>query len=1368
MDALCITRAEAPAQLHRGFLEAGCDVVETNTFQASRLRLSEWGLADQTLDINRAGAAIARRECDVFEQRDGRPRFVAGAIGPSGFLPSSDDPTLSNVRFERLVEVFAEQTQGLLEGGADLLIVETQQDILETKAVMHGARRAFASVGRSVPIQVQVSLDPNGRMLLGTDVGATLSILEGLDADVIGLNCSTGPELMREPIRYLVQNSSRPISVIPNAGIPINLGGGKAHYPLDPVGLADALEEFVREFGVNVVGGCCGTTFEHLRAVVERVGGHAPRPRIVIPAVPRAASSIRAFDLRQDPPPTLIGERVNTQGSRKVKRLLLGDDYEGVLSVARDQMDGGAHLLDVCVALTERGDESHQMVEVVKRLRSSVEAPLVIDSTEREVLSAALDAYPGRPILNSFNLEGGRDKADFVLGLAKQHGAFVVAMTIDEEGMAHTAERKVEIARRIHELACGEHGLAPESLIFDVLTFPVTTGQEDLRDDAHQTIEGIRRVKAELPGVLTLLGLSNVSFGISPAARGVLNSAFLFHCVEAGLDLAIVNPVHLTPYAEVDAEHRALAEDLIYNRREDALPRFLAAFEGVDVQPQRGGAEDEDADLPVDERIHGRILHRKKEGIEALLDQAIGQRLAPSGDESSSSPSTADAPSADASAGDTPRVDTSTSVAPAADASAGDTPRVDTSTSVAPAADASAGDTPTSDTSALEAPSADASAGDTPTSATSAVGVSSSGVAAPDASAGDTPTSATSTSGAPAADASAGDTPTSATSTSGVAAADASAGDTPTSATSTSGAPAAGASAGDTPTSATSAVGVSSSGVAAADASAGDTPTSATSTSGAPAAGASAGDTQTSATSTSGVAAADAAAGDTPTSDTSTVGAPLAGGLISPGQAAVAVLNDVLLPAMKDVGDRFGAGELILPFVLQSAEVMKRAVSHLEQYLEKQAGYSKGSIVVATVYGDVHDIGKSLLITILSNNGYTVHDLGKQVPVNTIVEAAIDKQADAIGLSALLVSTSKQMPLCIQELDRRGIHLPVLIGGAAINRAFGRRAAVMPDGRIYEPAVFYCKDVFEGLSTMDALTDPQQLPALVEQVRSEIAAERDKVAEPAPVARVTPRPGAGPRRDVHVPTPPFWGARRMSADLRQVWQHLDRNTLFRHHWGGHRAKGPEYERIIAEVFEPELSSLTAAALQDGWLEPLIVSGYFPANASGDELVIFDPVDQDREVTRLQFPRQSDGERLCLADYFRPLDTGQRDVVAFQAVSAGPRAGAYVEELQQSGDYSRMLYVNGLASGTAEALAEYAHNLARTDLALPDGQGLRFSWGYPACPDLAEQRKVLPLLHSEEEIGLTLSLSNNLDPEHSTAAIILHHPEAKYFAVRTAA
>ncbi|GAC1325897.1 MAG: methionine synthase [Chloroflexota bacterium] len=1125
IDVLCLTRPDVPAALHRGFLEAGCDVVETNTFQASRVRLTEWGLADRTEEINHAGAALARRICDEFEARDGRPRFVAGAIGPSGFLPGSDDPVLAGITFAQLVETFEDQACALIGGGADLLIIETQQDILETKAVMVGARRAFARAGRRVPLQVQVTLDVNGRMLLGTDVGAALTILEALGADVIGLNCSTGPEHMREPVRYLAENARRPLSVIPNAGIPANLGTGKAEYPLAPAGLADALAEFVVDLGVDVVGGCCGTTFEHMRAVVDVVRRERRPSRKSPVRVARAASAMRVFDLHQDPPPTLVGERINTQGSRAVKRLLLAEQYDDIREVARGQIDGGAHLLDVCVALTERADEAHQMQEVVKRLRSSVEAPLVLDSTEPDVLQAALEAYPGRAVINSINLEGGRQKADRVLSLAHEHGSAIIALTIDEQGMAHTAERKLDIARRLHALAVDEHGLPPEALIFDVLTFPVTTGQADLRQDARATIEGIRAVKQQLPGVLTILGLSNVSFGISVAARGVLNSVFLYHCVRAGLDLAIVNPVHLTPYADIPADRRSLAEDLIYDRREDALPRFLAAYEGVELIQSGVGADDE-TDLGVDQRIHRRILQRKKDGIEALLDDAVAERLHEEG------------------------------------------------------------------------------------------------IAVP----------------------------------------------------------------------------------------------------------------------TSG----------------------------ERSRAAVAVLNDVLLPAMKDVGDRFGAGELILPFVLQSAEVMKRAVTHLEQYLEKVDGYTKGTIVVATVFGDVHDIGKSLLITILANNGYTVHDLGKQVPANTIVDAAIAHKADAIGLSALLVSTSKQMPVCVQELDARGVHVPVLVGGAAINTAFGRRTGVLADGRVYRPGVFYCKDVFEGLATLDALQgEHAQREALVARVREQIAAERDRAA-PTPIARVVPRPSAGPRSDVSVPEVSEWGARIVDVHLTDIWPLLDRNTLFRHHWGGHRAKGAEYQNIVETVFEPELARLQVEAARDGWIDPRIALGVFRCNADGNAVVIWSPRDPGRELARLHFPRQAEGDRLCLADYFRSIDSPERDVIVLQAVTTGPRASAVIEELQRDGDYSRMLYVNGLASSSAEALAEYAHARVRRELGLPPDRGLRYSWGYQACPDLEEQRIVLDLLGAESSIGLRLSASANLDPEHSTVAMVVHHPDAKYFAMRNAA
>jgi 5-methyltetrahydrofolate--homocysteine methyltransferase len=1085
-EALIMTRPDVVLDIHRAFLEAGADVVETDTFGGSRPKLEEYGLGQQTYEINRRAAELGRQAADAEAQKRGTACFVAGSIGPTGFLPATTDPTLSNITFAQLMAIFEEQGRALVDGGADVLLIETAQDILEVRAAIAGIERAFETGTRRVPIQAQISLDTSGRMLLGTDVAAAIVILEHAGADVIGLNCSTGPDYMRVPIRTMSEQARVPLSVIPNAGIPINVDG-RAVYPLEAEPMAEQLRQFVDEFGVAAVGGCCGTTPEHISALRRAVAG--PRRRVFqAPFVPRVASAMRAQDLLQQPPPLLIGERVNSQGSRKVKRLLLADDYDAILDVAREQVDGGAHVLDVCVALTERSDEAHQMVEVIKRLRAGVDAPLVIDTTEPEVVQAALEASPGRCIINSINLEAGREKADLVLSMAKTHGAAVVALTIDEVGMAHTADRKVEIAKRIHQIAVEEHGLRPEDLIFDVLTFPVTTGQEELVYDAAETIEGIRRLKAELPGVLTSLGVSNVSFGVSQAARGVLNSIFLHHCVEAGLDAAIVNPSHITPYAEIPSDAREITEDLIYYRRPDALPRFIARFEGVEVS-SAGGAADADADLPVAQRLHNRILFRKKDGIEAVVDEALQER--------------------------------------------------------------------------------------------------------------------------------------------------------------------------------------------------------------------------------------------TP----------------------VEVLNDILLPAMKDVGDRFGAGELILPFVLQSAEAMKKAVSHLEQFLEKREGYTKGKVVLATVYGDVHDIGKSLVNTILSNNGYTVFDLGKQVPVATIIEKAIEVEADAIGLSALLVSTSRQMPICVQELSAHNLSVPVLIGGAAINRAFGRRAGLLPDGSPYPGGVFYCKDAFEGLEVMDGLSDEARREGLVAKVHKEAIAHAGRQAPRAVAEAAQGRSEIVP---VTPPRPPFLGSKQIEVPLEAVWPHLDLNTLFRLHWGVRKIDEGERQRLLQTEFLPLLEELKAEAVRDGWLRGHAVYGFYPAVADGNELV------------RLPFPRQAGGEKLCLADYFQPIG-GRPDLVAFQAVTTGRQTEAVYERLEREGEYSRGLYIRGLASSTAEALAEVVNQRIRADLGVGDDRGRRYSWGYNACPDLAQQRPILEILGASR-VGLQLTDGDQLDPEHSTVALVVHHPESKYFSV----
>ncbi len=819
-EVLVLNRPDVIEGVHRSMIDAGAEVLETDTFQASRLKLSEWGLEDHTEEINIKAAEIARRAA-------GEHRFVAGSIGPTGFLPASDDPTLGKITFPELVTVFAEQARGLITGGADLIVIETAQDILEVKAAVFGAREAFKETGRELPIQCSVSLLPNGgKMLLGTDISAVLATLEGLGVDIIGLNCSTGPEDMRDAVRFLGEFSSKPTHCIPNAGLPLQGPNGETIFPEQPEPLAAVLGEFVERYGLAIVGGCCGTTPDHIRALAERVAGHTPGERPA-PRAPHVSSMIAATPLVQDPRPTLVGERVNSQGSRKAKELLLADDYDGLVTVAEDQVGGGAHVLDVCVALTERQDEDEQMRQVVKRVSLTQPAPIQVDSTEPEVIETALQQIPGRAIVNSINLEAGRDKLDRVVPIATAHGAALIALTIDEVGMAKTRQRKLEIAQRLVELCCDEHGLDRESLIFDCLTFTLTTGDEEWRPSAVETIEGIRAIKQTIPGVKTSLGVSNVSFGVSLPARSVLNSVFLHHCVEAGLDLAMVNPNHITPYGEIPNDERELADDLVFNRREDALERFIAHFEAKGPE-EEAEKEDPTAGMEPEEALHFHILRRKREGVEDWIDRSVEK-----------------------------------------------------------------------------------------------------------------------------------------------------------------------------------------------------------------------------------------------------IG-------------AVPTLNDVLLPAMKEVGDKFGAGELILPFVLQSAEVMKRAVARLENYLDKIEGYTKGTVVIATVFGDVHDIGKSLVNTILTNNGYTVVDLGKQVPISTILEAAVENNATAIGLSALLVSTSKQMPACVQELHQRGLDFPVLVGGAAINRNFGLRI-LYPNGtesdEVYEPGVFYCKDAFEGLAKMDQIVDADARAALVAKTR---------------------------------------------------------------------------------------------------------------------------------------------------------------------------------------------------------------------------------------------------------------------------------------------
>jgi len=1156
-DCLVLQKPEIIEAIHASYLEAGADVIETCTFRSNRITMAEYGLETRVAEINKAAAAIARRVADAYSAR-GHRRFVAGSIGPSGKLPSSSDPELSRISFDELADVFAEQAEALMDGDCDLLIVETSQDMLEVKAAVMGVQDAFARTGRKIPLQVQVTLDANGRMLLGTDTPAVLATLERMPIDVIGVNCSTGPDFMRAPLAYLGEHSSLPVSCLPNAGLPQNVDG-QAVYPLQPDEFARDMVEFVERFGLNVAGGCCGTTPEHIRALAKRLAARKPRLR-TNPPLALVSSGMTTASLAQNPPPMLIGERLNAQGSKKMKELLLADDYAGIAALGREQIDGGAHTLDICVAMTERRDEANLMAQVVKKLSQTVEAPLVIDTTEAEVLEVALEAAPGRVIVNAVNMENGRQRLDAMLPLVRDYGAATIALTIDEHGMARTADRKVEIARKIYDIATREYGLLPDALIFDALTFTLATGDRESANTAVETIEGIRRIKAELPGVLTSLGVSNVSYGFKPAARWVLNSVFLYHSVQAGLDMAIVNPKQVTPYADIPAAQRELAEDLLFNRRPDATARFIAFYEGA--KARQAAAIDPTAKLSPAERLQWRILHRQPEGCEADIDAVVAEGVRE----------------------------------------------------------------------------------------------------------------------------------------------------------------------------------------------------------------------------ITGIANFPMQPGYRyPNADTSAV--------------AVRVLNQVLLPAMKQVGDRFGCGELILPFVLQSAEAMKHAVSHLERYLEKNEGVAKGRVVLATVYGDVHDIGKNLIKTILANNGYAVHDLGKQVMVNTIVDQAIELKADAIGLSALLVSTSRQMPLVVRELDRRGLAIPLLVGGAAINREFGRDITYIED-RPYAGGVLYCRDAFEGLETVDRLIDPAARKELLETERraarvrhQPVAADASDVTRSAVEARVE-----------DVPEPPFWGPRTVpELGLDDVFQHLNETRLFKVSWGGGGSPGrggggapgrgdaasprrtavvgapggtpivgatggrPDWKHLRAE-FSERLARMKREAADNRWLAPAAVYGYFPVQSEGNQVVVFDPADRERELVRFTFPRQRGEDRLCLADYFLPIGSERMDVVAVQVVTVGSAATARFDAMDGKNEYSEAYFSHGLAVQTAEAATELVFARIREELALPEGRGVRFAWGFGALPDVEEHRKLFELLPAEQDLGMTLTSAGQLIPEQSTATLLVHHPGAHYFKV----
>src|SRR6266851_4607603 len=1113
-EILNVTRPDIVTGIHEAYLDAGADCVTTNSFGANLGNLGEYGIAGRIEELSEAAARIARAAADRWATPD-RPRWVLGSVGPGTKLP-----TLGHTTFRELRDTYQVNAEGLLRGGADALIIETCQDLLQAKAAIIGAKRAARALDADALVIVQVTIETPGAMLLGSEIAAALTALEPLGIDMIGLNCATGPGEMSEHLRYLAAHARIPISCEPNAGLPVLASDG-ARYPLTPAQLADAHDRFTREFGLSLAGGCCGTTPEHIAALADRVanrpvGARRPQPE------PGVASLYQHVPFRQDTAFLIIGERTNANGSKACRDAMLEGRYEDCVGIARAQTRDGAHLLDVCVDYVGR-DGAADMREIVSRFATAATLPLVLDSTEPGVIEAGLELTGGRSVINSVNYEDGDgpgSRIARVMPLVREHGAAVIALTIDERGQARTAEWKVAIAERLIQDLTGNWGMRVDDIIVDCLTFPISTGQEETRRDAIETIAAIAELKRRHPAVQTTLGVSNVSFGLKPVARAVLNSVFLAECVRAGLDSAIVHASRIMPLARIPDEQRQVALDLVYDRRRegfDPLTRLLELFEGVDASELKASRAAELAGLPLWERLKRRIIDGERTGLEADLDAALVQR------------------------------------------------------------------------------------------------------------------------------------------------------------------------------------------------------------------------------------------------------------------PALEIVNDVLLDGMKTVGELFGSGQMQLPFVLTSAEVMKASVAYLEPHMERSGEEGKGKIVLATVKGDVHDIGKNLVDIILSNNGYDVVNIGIKQPISAIVAAATENDADVIGMSGLLVKSTVVMRDNLAELNSRRLagRWPVLLGGAALTRAYVEQDLA----GLFDGEVRYARDAFEGLRLMDAFMAVKrgeagaQLPALRE--RRVTSGARLTITEPEAMPRRSDVAADNP-----VPAPPFLGDRIVKGTpLAEYAAFLDERATFMGQWGLKPSRGkdgPSYQDLVETEGRPRLRMWMDRVQTEGLLEAGVVYGYFPAVSDGDDLVVLDSAGAERE--RFTFPRQRHDRHLCLADFFRPRESGETDVVGFQLVTVGSKISEATAELFAKNAYREYLELRGLSVQLAEALAEYWHARIRRELGFADSdpadldgffrvgyRGARYSIGYPACPDLADRAKMVRLLEPSR-IGVELSEEMQLHPEQSTDAIVVHHPEAKYFSV----
>jgi 5-methyltetrahydrofolate--homocysteine methyltransferase len=1123
-ELLVLSRPDIIRSIHASFLEVGCDVVETDSFGSTRIVLAEYELQDKTRGLNIAAAKLAKEVAQQFSTPD-KPRFVAGSIGPTTKLPS-----LGHITYDAMAEAFREQAEALIEGGVDILLIETSQDLLQAKIALAACQDALRKMGKDLPIQMQVTLEATGTMLLGSEIGAALAVLECFDPTIIGLNCATGPAEMNDAVRFLCQNATRPISVLPNAGLPQN-EGGHAVYKLTPEELAAYHKRFVTEYGVQVVGGCCGTTPEHLKAVVKAVEHVTPAPRNVKPQAV-VASAFTAVPLEVDGQPVIVAEEMNTTTRvAHFRDMVRAGDYDGILALAKKLAAEGSQMLDLCCAIVGE-DEKGYMNAVLEKIATRVTAPIVVDSTEADVIEEALKRIPGKPVINSVNLEDGEKRTSKVLPMAKRYGAAVVALTIDENGMALTADKKVAIAKRIYDLATKKYGLRGIDLIFDPLTLPISTGQEEYRTAGIETLEAVRRIKQELPDAKTILGVSNISFGLNTYARRVLNSVFLKEAVDRGLDAAIVNYSKIYPLYKIPEREVELARKLIFHdgSEGDPLQVYMAHFSGLD---KNAAATEEVAleSLSIEDQLKQLIIRGERSIGQGSNKQTLEEVLE----------------------------------------------------------------------KALET------------------------------------------------------------------------------------------------------------------------------------------------------------------------------------YTPLDLINTVLLDGMKTVGDLFGARKMQLPSVLDSAGTMKAAVAYLEPKMEKIEGSQKGTIVLATVKGDVHDIGKNLVDIILSNNGFKVVNIGIKQPADAIIKAAQEHSADAIGLSGLLVKSTLEMKYVIQDLERLAMETPVICGGAALTRKY-----VEDDlRREYSSAVFYAEDAFAGLHVMTDLTgeDEESRRKRIEDGKTvKVFTKVNAAEEPAAPAEISTTRSSWVSDAPDIPRPPFYGVRvKKDFDLDEVFSYINETALFKNQWQLKTASATDYIHLVEEKYRPILEELKAEIKAKDWFHPGIVYGFFPAQADGNDLVVYEPADPatvtPKERLRITFPRQREGRRLSVADFFLPRESGRFDVVGFSVVTIGDRASQVTKELFESGDFTRYLYVHGLSVETAEALAELAHKLIREELgiAAEDApqvkdlfhqkyRGSRYSFGYPACPNLEDQTKIFELLEPEKNIGVRLTEGFHLEPEQSTNALIVHHPQAKYFVV----